>query len=286
VSWNCPQPIAQGNCTSWPPEIDVMEQVNYSNNNGFTDWWNVYPNQQSAHSSCQGPSGCAPPQQISSSFGNGFHVFRVEWGVSGQIVYSVDGYVSASHNDNTPGPMRIAINTAIGGGLPGGANGSGWPVYQYVDYVRVYQQGGINTGAHYKLVNRNSGKLLDDALPTGPGTVTHQWDGIDATQQRWQFNSAGGGWYQLQNVHDGAYCLNQQGSTSDGGLINTWNCVSSSNLNWGFSDQGNGWNHVYSQTDSNECLDNSGSWSNGQQLKQWTCQGGNQNQMWEVIQVP
>jgi hypothetical protein len=286
VSYSCPLPVAQGNCSSWPPEIDVMEMINWNDNNGFTSWWSTYPNQQSSHTSCQGPGGCGHGQGISSTFSGGFHTFRVEWGVNGWIYYYVDGFPTSQQWSNTPGPMRVVMNTAIGGGSTGGANGSGWPQYQYIDYVRIYQLGGIISGAHYRLNNRTSGMVLDD---NGGGNGKHvvQWDNWDATNQRWTFWNQGGNWWELQDTRDSGYCLDNTGQQGNGVQMTTWSCgPGNSNQNWWpYSPNSDGWSQLSNQT-SGACLDNTGSTGDGANPTQWSCGGGNTNQAWEIIQEP
>ena len=285
VSFGCPLPVAQGGCSSWPPEIDVMEMIDTYDNNGFTDWWNVTPDQEDDRTSCQSPAGCSPPSQISATFAQNYHTFRVEW-FSDVINYMVDGYVTSTHTNQTEGTMRVVMNSAIGGGSTGGANASSvWPQYQNVDYVRIYQLGGVLSGASYRFSNRASGKVLDDD-GGGYGAQQWQWDNWDAPNQHWQFNDEGENWFQAKNVRDGTCLDDTNGSTAAGNIMQTYGCGGNSNQSWWpFDPGGRGWNQLSVET-SNLCLDDTnGSWSNGNTLQQWTCTG-DANQSWEIVQVP
>jgi hypothetical protein len=293
VTASCPLPLAQGNCSSWPPEIDVMEQTNGSDSNGFTDWWSTFPNQKEDHSACVGVTGCGFGSAISSSFENGFHTYRVEVIYGGSIYYSVDGHEASVHPNNEPSSatMRAVMNTAVGGnGANHNPNNNG-PNDQLVDYIRVYTLGGIRSGSTYVMRNKHSGMALDSGNNPVNGSQMHQWPPADNGNQKWILTSIGSGWYQVKNAGTPAECLDNTGSTSPGTIMSVWSCAalgSNQNQNWYFNNTSRGYNQISAQK-SNYCLDDqSGSTSAGGAIQQYGASGkctGGDNQNWDVSQA-
>ncbi len=124
----------------WPAcgEIDVMEHVNAESRTYGTIHW-------------QGANG-----QYASYGGNtavgvtAFHVYAIEWTAS-SIKWFVDGvqFHEASILNSVNGTNEfhnnffLILNMAIGGNWPGfTVNNGALPANMYIDYVRVYQQGG------------------------------------------------------------------------------------------------------------------------------------------------
>jgi beta-glucanase (GH16 family) len=129
----------------WPAcgEIDIMENV------GFEP--------STIHGSLHGPgySGSNPlggkytlPHQ--ERFGDGYHVFAIEWEPR-QIRFYVDDilYETRTPGDVPPGnhwafdhPFYIVLNLAVGGYWPGAPDETTrFPLRMLVDYVRVYRLG-------------------------------------------------------------------------------------------------------------------------------------------------
>jgi hypothetical protein len=270
-----------------------MEQTNGSDSNGFTDWWNIYPNQQDNHSACVGVTGCGFGSAISSSFENGFHVYRVEVIVGSKIYYSVDGHEVATHPNNEPSgaTFRAVMNTAVGGnGAKHNPNNNG-PQDHLVDYIRTYTLGGIISGALYTMRNRHSGMAVDSGNNPVNGSQIHQWPSVDNGNQKWYLTSAGGGWYQIKNGGAPGQCLDNTGSTAAGAVMSTWSCASvggNNNQTWYFNNTYRGYNQISAKT-SNYCLDDANSsTSAGTNIQQYgsngVCSGGD-NENWDVIQV-
>ncbi len=118
-------------CTTWPPEIDVMEVVGQRPGmNLMTHWWGVTPNQRPQISRYSG-------EDLSTAF----HTYRVEW-LDDSITWYIDGVERARHTENiTEGTMKIALNTAVGGALGGDTICSDClPQEHLVDYVRVFRR--------------------------------------------------------------------------------------------------------------------------------------------------
>ncbi|WP_329106078.1 RICIN domain-containing protein [Micromonospora sp. NBC_01699] len=64
----------------------------------------------------------------------------------------------------------------------------------------------IDTGAHYVITSRHSGKALAVYnFATNDGTPIVQWTRNDGNQQQWQFVDAGSGYYKIRSRHSGKF---------------------------------------------------------------------------------
>ncbi len=129
--------------TNWAScgEIDVMEHANadaFTYQNLFWDTrTGLFPWSGTTVASNQGRAGVADVTQ--------FHTYAVEWDATTMRWY-VDN-VLVKTQDVSPGNMEeyrqsffVILNLALAGTLPGTApNLADFPLYMYVDYVRVYQ---------------------------------------------------------------------------------------------------------------------------------------------------
>ncbi len=114
---------------SWPPEIDIMELLGHRPDKVH---FNVHYSTKSGARS-HGESFVGP------DFSKKFHVFAVEWEPE-EIRWYVDGKLRFSTRQHVPKvPMRIILNTAVGGNWPGNpTKKTPFPQYHEIDYVRVY----------------------------------------------------------------------------------------------------------------------------------------------------
>ncbi|HEU4551686.1 MAG TPA: carbohydrate-binding protein [Chitinophaga sp.] len=124
----------------WPAcgEIDIMEHVNTDANAVGTIHW-------------QGPDGNHASYGSSTPVNvTGYHVYSIEWNPS-SIKWFVDGVqyneANIANNINSTEEFHrnffILLNFAIGGNWPGfNIDNNAFPAKMYVDYVRVYQDGG------------------------------------------------------------------------------------------------------------------------------------------------
>lgn len=126
----------------WPScgEIDIMEHVNTEPNSVGTIHW-TGPNGDHAQ------YGASTPVNVTA-----YHVYSIEWTPS-SIKWFVDGVqfneANIQNNINSTEEFHrnffILLNFAIGGNWPGfNIDNSAFPARMYVDYVRVYQDGGGN----------------------------------------------------------------------------------------------------------------------------------------------
>lgn len=125
---------------NWPAcgEIDIMEHVNTDPNAVGTIHW-------------QGPAGEHASYGGSTPIGvTAYHTYTIEWNAS-SIKWFVDGVQyneanilnSINSTEEFHRNFFILFNFAIGGNWPGfNIDNSAFPAKMYVDWVRVYQDGG------------------------------------------------------------------------------------------------------------------------------------------------
>ncbi|WP_298736387.1 carbohydrate-binding protein [uncultured Chitinophaga sp.] len=126
----------------WPDcgEIDIMEHVNTDPNAVGTIHWRGPANEHASY-------GGSRPVNFSD-----YHVYTIEW-TSSSIKWFVDGvqYNEANIQNSVNSTEEfhrnffILLNFAIGGNWPGfNIDNNAFPAKMYVDWVRVYQNGGGN----------------------------------------------------------------------------------------------------------------------------------------------
>lgn len=131
------------NQVGWPAcgEIDIMENVNNESAIHGTIHWD-----SNGHAEYGGTSASIDVTQ--------YHTYSIEWNES-SIKWFVDGIQyreanianSVNGTDEFHKPFFVLLNLAVGGNWPGSPNGTTqFPAKMYVDYVRVYQNGGQPTG--------------------------------------------------------------------------------------------------------------------------------------------
>jgi beta-glucanase (GH16 family) len=122
-------------------EIDIMEHAGASTNGIANCFWDtrtgVYPWTSGYNASS--PNEAVPYGDVSQ-----YHLYALKWDANSMIWY-VDG-VQTHTVDITPAtleefrkPFYLILNLAIGGTLGGDVDAGAFPMYMYVDYVRVYQ---------------------------------------------------------------------------------------------------------------------------------------------------
>ncbi|HUP14130.1 MAG TPA: carbohydrate-binding protein [Niastella sp.] len=124
----------------WPDcgEIDIMEHINAENRTYGTPHWRDHNNNYASYG---GNTACTVTD---------YHVYSIEWDAN-FIRWFLDG--NKFHEINIAGGVNgtsefhnnqfILLNMAVGGNWPGfNIDLNGFPAKMYVDYVRVYQDGG------------------------------------------------------------------------------------------------------------------------------------------------
>ncbi|SDX94259.1 RICIN domain-containing protein [Paenibacillus sp. CF384] len=142
----------------------------------------------------------------------------------------------------------------------------------------------IDTSAYYKLVNRNSGKLMDVSQGSqSDGADVIQWGDNGGMNQMWQFVSVGSGYYKLVNRNSGKVLDVSGQSTADGGNIiqNT----SGTGLSQQWQPVLVGSYYKLINRNSGKLADVSGaSTSDGGDVIQYFDNGGT-NQQWQLVKV-
>lgn len=143
----------------------------------------------------------------------------------------------------------------------------------------------VDSGASYVLVNRNSGKALDDYnLATEDGARVTQWTRNDQNQQQWQFTDSGDGYYRIKSVHSGKVLDVYNWSTANGGSIVQWTDLNATNQQWKLADSSDGYVRLISRH-SNKALEVQGaSTADNANVVQYDDWGGT-NQQWKLVKV-
>ncbi|PKV50189.1 putative secreted protein (Por secretion system target) [Aquimarina sp. MAR_2010_214] len=126
----------------WPAcgEIDIMEHVNNAPDIHGTIHWKDHNNNYASY-------GGHTAANVTN-----YHVYSVEWNEK-SITWFIDGnqYHITDISNGVNGTSEfhdnyfLLLNLAVGGNWPGfSVNNSKLPARMYVDYVRVYQSGGVN----------------------------------------------------------------------------------------------------------------------------------------------
>ncbi|WP_034847137.1 RICIN domain-containing protein [Ruminiclostridium josui] len=141
----------------------------------------------------------------------------------------------------------------------------------------------IKTGVNYKIINRNSGKLLDvSGASVADGGNVIQWGLTGGTNQQWSFADAGGGYYKIVNRNSGKLLEILNSSTENGGDAIQGTDSGSDSQKWRLIDIGGGYYKIVNMR-SGKLLDVlSVSTANGGDVAQWTDNGG-KNQQWYLV---
>jgi GH43 family beta-xylosidase len=108
------------------------------------------------------------------------------------------------------------------------AHGTGYAELDRIDLLPVIASGGA-----YRLTNRSSGKVLDDAnAGTADGNRVQQWDDLANSAQRWTAQDAGGGYVRLVNVAGGKCLGIADASTADGAAADIETCTTATSQQW------------------------------------------------------
>lgn len=135
----------------------------------------------------------------------------------------------------------------------------------------------------YKIVNRNSDKVLDAKEGTQAVQLV-QWTDNGSLSQRWYLIDSGNGYKRIVSVSSGLSLDVKDGSTSDGGAIIQWYSNAGANQQWQITEIGDGYCKIKNRN-SGKLLDVT-KWStdDGGLIQQWGDAGG-ENQHWQLIKA-
>jgi photosystem II stability/assembly factor-like uncharacterized protein len=135
---------------------------------------------------------------------------------------------------------KKVINRASGKALEDGgfSTADGAPINQW-SYVaganQLWQFVNLGTG-YYKILNKYSGKALDNPNSLVDGTGMTQYTDNGGTNQQWQVVDVGGGYYKLINRTSGKVLDNPGSNTADGTQMIQFTDNGGTNQQWQISD--------------------------------------------------
>ena len=164
--------------------------------------------------------------------------------------------------------------------------------YRYVRYigpaggycnVADIQFAGIPTiGGTYKVVNRNSGQILDvTAQGTTNGAQIDQWPYNGSNNQRWSITSLGAGRYTVIGVQSGRSLDISGGSGADGAKVQIWDYAGYANQQFSFVPTDSGYFRIVPDHSNKAIEVYRGSITKGSLVDQWTWNGG-AHQQWSL----
>ncbi|TYQ12775.1 UNVERIFIED_CONTAM: Beta-xylosidase [Acetivibrio alkalicellulosi] len=136
----------------------------------------------------------------------------------------------------------------------------------------------------YKIVNRNSGKVLDVKNTSANASEIVQWSDNGQLSQQWYLVDVGDGYTKIVNVESGRALDVKDGATTDGGVLIQYTSNGGHNQQWRFREIENGYNKIISRS-SNKLIDvHRWSTDDGATIQQWSDANGT-NQHWQLVIV-
>lgn len=150
--------------------------------------------------------------------------------------------------------------------------------------LTVVPTSGGGGGTYYKIVNRNSGQVLDiSGGSTSNGGLAIQWPYSGGANQQWQEVAFNGG-YKLVNRNSGLLLDNPGYSKTSGTQLDQWNDTNGNNQWWNLVSDGNGYYNLVNQYSGLYADVSGASTANGAAVIEWPSTGG-ANQQWQLIPV-
>lgn len=223
-----------------------------------------------------------------------------EWGASMTTGLNYDGAVNGSYEvayiqADSAYFATHGIGSVYWPGLRNGdtysmetLNGSGTSLYltnnnaSGVDRLK-YAYGLTGTG-YFKLVNRNSGLVLDiNGASTANGAQAIQWPYSGGANQQWLEVPLNGG-YELVNRNSGLAFEDPGFSSTAGTQMDQWSINYGTNQWWNLVSAGNGYYYLVNQASGLYADISGGSTKAGAAVIQWSSNGGT-NQQWQLATV-
>jgi hypothetical protein len=179
-------------------------------------------------------------------------------------------------------PVTVSMGATYYVGLAVSSNSSNVNTATY-DSVTV-TSGAIANGT-YRIINRNSGKVLDVAnKSTANGANVHQWTWLNGTNQQWNVNDIGNGQYNIVGVQSGKYLDVTSGSTADGANIEIWQNTGGNNQKFTFTLTDSNYFRITAVHSGKVLEVAGGSTADGGNVQQWTWNGA-YNKQWKLVPV-
>lgn len=132
----------------------------------------------------------------------------------------------------------------------------------------------IGPGRYYKIVNRNSGKVLDIAgARKDNGGMAMQWQNSDSPSALWQVIPAGNGYYKIINQNSGKTLAVSMSSKSNGGNAIQWEDKGQADIFWRFIPADNGYYKIENRNSGLVLAISRGTRENGAYAIQWEDKG-------------
>jgi glucosylceramidase len=205
---------------------------------------------------------------------------------------STNGSLSASAFKNNDGSVVLIVYNSSGSALStkivSGSNAFTYSIPASAAISFKWSEGSTQGfPGYYNIFSRLSGKGLDVAgASTASGASIQQWDitGGGGNNQRWRFESAGGGQYYIRVKSTNMYLALASTSTADGIKVQQKSFVNNNTFKWTITSVGSGYykiENVY----SGKAMDvTDTSTANGALMQVWAY-GGGTNQQWSFTQV-
>lgn len=154
--------------------------------------------------------------------------------------------------------MRFAIDQ-------GGFNTNGFI------FTHLSGGNGITSGETYRLVNRNSGQVLEiGGCNTTDGALAQQWPWLASPCQKWKVESTDNGYYKLTAQHSNKTLDIVGCSNTSGALIQQWPWVSGICEQWSIEPTDSGFYRIVSRSSGLVLEVRDALTTNGAEVRQWT----------------
>ncbi|MFJ7244263.1 RICIN domain-containing protein [Kitasatospora sp. NPDC098652] len=141
----------------------------------------------------------------------------------------------------------------------------------------------MDTNSWYMLVNRSTGKALDDyGFATNDGAPLAQWNRSGATNQQWKFIDSGDGNYRLQNRNSGKVLDDYNWSTTEGSELVQWRDLNGANQQFHLEKSSDGYVRLINRFSGKAVEVPGGSKTDGSHIAQFHDWNGPQQQ-WQLI---
>jgi len=139
----------------------------------------------------------------------------------------------------------------------------------------------------YKIVNKNSGKVLDvQGVSQSNTALIQQWDYLGGANQQWQLVAVDSmsTYYKIVSKNSGKVLDVQGVSTANGALVQQYDYLAGANQQWQLVAVDSTYYRIVNKN-SGKVLDVQGiSTANGALIQQWDYLGGD-NQKWQLVAV-